>query len=192
MFRRFRVYFTHHSVFAPSLSAVSCVTNQPTRYHGSLDAATLVRNVLATTQTGDLHAAVYDLSANLMVWLRACLSVNERECMNVYACSCFARLHLAPTLICLFVVPYTTYQSPKHQTFYLKTSKTTRFPLHTQPRTRILSKPSRNPPRFRQHVSFARRSTDPVTEPRFAYQRQFVTFDMVRLFAEPPPATEQI
>jgi hypothetical protein len=41
-------------------------------------------------------------------------------------------------------------------------------------------------------VSFARRSTDPVSEPRFAYQRQFVTFDMARLFAEPPPAAQQI
>ncbi len=58
--------------------------SQPSiRYHGSLDAATLVRNVLATTQTGDLHAAVYDLSANLMVWLTVCESVSERECMIV-------------------------------------------------------------------------------------------------------------
>jgi hypothetical protein len=73
------------------------------KYHGSLDAATLIRNVLITVQTGDLHAAVYDLSANLM------------------------------------------------------------------------------------HVSLARNSTDPTSQPRNAYERQFSTFDMTKLFAEPAP-----
>ena len=96
------------------------------KFHGALDARTLIHDVLTTfvlrsrfsrvsplsctafltahsVQTGDLHAAVYDLSANEM------------------------------------------------------------------------------------HISTARASTDPSSEPASAYARQFVTFEMTSLFAEPPP-----
>ena len=36
------------------------------KYHGSIDEHVIVKNILPTVQTGNLHAAVYDLTESLM------------------------------------------------------------------------------------------------------------------------------
>lgn len=44
----------------------SVLGDQLTKYHGSIDADVVVKNILPTVQTGDLHVAVYDLTDSLM------------------------------------------------------------------------------------------------------------------------------
>jgi hypothetical protein len=75
------------------------------KFHGSIDETVTVHDILPTTQTGNLHIAIYDLTDSKM------------------------------------------------------------------------------------HLSFARSSTAPSTEPEMAYERQFTRLDMKPIFATPAPST---
>jgi len=58
---------------------------QLTKYHGGIDVATTVKNVLPTVQTGDLHIAVYDLTDSKMhVSFCRATTADPSEPMNAY------------------------------------------------------------------------------------------------------------
>lgn len=67
---------------------------QLTQYHGQLNEQIIIQNVLPTTQTGDLHIAVYDLvNANMHVSFCRKSSADSSEPKNAYERQ-FTRLHM--------------------------------------------------------------------------------------------------
>jgi len=75
-------------------SFTSKLGEQLTKYHGSLDENVVVGNILPTVQTGDLHAAVYDLTNNNM-HVSFCRSANADPAEPHYAYERqFTRLHM--------------------------------------------------------------------------------------------------
>lgn len=68
--------------------------DQLTKFHGQIDENVVVHDVLPTTQTGDLHIAVYDLSSmNMHVSFCRKTSADESEPRNAYERQ-FTRLHM--------------------------------------------------------------------------------------------------
>lgn len=67
---------------------------QLSKYHGQLTEQVIIGNVLPTTQTGDLHIAVYDLvNSNMHVSFCRKASADESEPKNAYERQ-FTRLHM--------------------------------------------------------------------------------------------------
>ncbi|RYH15233.1 hypothetical protein EON65_32080 [archaeon] len=68
--------------------------DQLTKFHGQIDENVVVHDVLPTTQTGDLHIAVYDLySMNMHVSFCRKTDADESEPRNAYERQ-FTRLHM--------------------------------------------------------------------------------------------------
>lgn len=73
----------------------SVLGEQLTKYHGQLNEDVIVHNLLPTTQTGDLHAAVFDLvNANMHVSFCRRSSSDASEPEYAYQRQ-FTRLHMS-------------------------------------------------------------------------------------------------
>jgi isopenicillin-N N-acyltransferase like protein len=64
------------------------------KYHGSIEESVVIKNILPTVQTGNLHIAVYDLTDSLMhVSFARSSKADQSEPENAYARQ-FTRLHM--------------------------------------------------------------------------------------------------
>jgi len=75
----------------------SVLGTQLNKYHGEIDENVVIRNVLPTVQTGDLHVAVYDLhDSNMHVafYAKGCLENCDTIEENMSYNRQFTRLHM--------------------------------------------------------------------------------------------------